>query len=73
MGRVFLTQWVALGLKLQYGKALSLNFFFNDVQQVKIHLEQKHVDKPNWLYNFFSIDKLERLRIDTKKAFEIRR
>ena len=29
---------------------------FNDVEQVKIHLEQKHVDKPNCLYKIVSIE-----------------
>ena len=47
-------------------------FFFNDVEQVKIHLEQKHIDKPNWLYKTFSIDEPEGLRIDKRKAFEIK-
>ena len=47
-------------------------FFFNDVEQVKIHLEQKHIDKPNWLYKTVSIDELEGLRIDKRKAFEIK-
>lgn len=46
-------------------------FFFNNVEQVKIHFEQKHVDKPNWLYKIVSIDELEELRIDKRKAFEI--
>ena len=51
---------------------LTENVFFNDAEQVKIHLEQKHVDKANWLYKIVSIDELERLRIDRKKAFEIK-
>ena len=48
------------------------NVFFNDAEQVKIHLEQKHVDKANWFYKTVSIDELERIRIDRKKAFQIK-
>ena len=43
---------------------------FNDVEKVKIHLQQKHVDKPNWLYKIVSIDQLQGLRIHKRKTFK---
>ena len=49
----------SFGVKVPIRKSIvTENFFFNDVEQVKIHLGQKHVDKPHWLYKIVSIDEL---------------
>ena len=47
------------------------NFFFNDVEQVKEHLEQKHLDKPNWVYRVVSEDHLAERRKQSRKEFKI--
>ena len=47
------------------------NFFFNDVEQVKEHLEQKHLDKPNWVYRVASEDHLAERRKQPREEFKI--
>ena len=44
--------------------------FVNDVELVKEHLEQKHLDKPNWVYKVTSED-LAEIRKQPKKEFKI--
>ena len=46
-------------------------FFFNHVEQVKEHLEQKHLDKPNWLYKVVSEDHLAEMRKQPREEFKI--
>ena len=46
-------------------------FFFNDVEQVKEHLEQKHLEKPNWLYKVVSEDHLAEIRKQPREEFKI--
>ena len=52
-------------------KVSSQKIFFNDVEQVKEHLEQKHLDKPNWLYKVVSEDHLEEIRKQPREEFKI--
>ena len=47
------------------------NFFFNHVEQLKEHLEQKHLDKPNWVYKVVSEDHLEEIRKQPREEFKI--
>ena len=46
-------------------------FFFNHVEQVKEHLEQKHLDKSNWVYKVVSEDHLEEIRKQAREEFKI--
>ena len=46
-------------------------FFFNHVEQVKEHLEQKHLDKPNWVYKVVSEDHLAEIRKQPREEFKI--
>ena len=46
-------------------------FFFNHVEQVKEHLEQKHLDKSNWVYKVVSEDHLEEIRKQPREEFKI--
>ena len=45
--------------------------FFNDVEQVKEHLEQKHFDKPNWVHKVVSEDHLAETRKQPREEFKI--
>ena len=46
-------------------------FFFNDVEQVKEHLEQEYLDKPNWLYKVVSEYHLAEIRKQQREEFKI--
>ena len=46
-------------------------FFFNHVEQVKEHLEQKHLDKPNWVYKIVSEDHLVEIRKQPREESKI--
>ena len=46
-------------------------FFFNDAEQVKEHLEQKHLGKPNWVYKIVSEDHLVEIRKQPREESKI--
>ena len=52
-------------------KSITEKIFFNDVEQVKEHLELKHLDKPNWVYKVVSKDHLAEIRKQTREEFQI--
>ena len=47
------------------------NFFLNHVEQVKEHLEQKHLDKPIWLCKVVSEHHLAEKRKQPREEFKI--
>ena len=62
----------SFGVKGPLQKSIITEIFcFNDVEQVKEHLEQKHLDKPNWVYRVASEDHLAERRKQPREEFKI--
>ena len=71
-GKGLVDSMSSFGVKGPLPKSIIIeNFFFNHVEQVKEHLEQKHLDKPNWVYKVVSEDHLAEIRKQPREEFKI--
>ena len=71
-GKGLVDSMSSFGVKGPLLKSIIIDkIFVNDVEQVKEHLEQKHLDKPNWVYKVVSEDHLAEIRKQLREEFKI--